>query len=178
MDAGIAGLVGALCGGVIGAGGAWGAAVIALRGARYQADKQARSAQEQWLRQLRIDTYAQFVRAARSAADHEMMLWLLGGADLPRLHREVERNGEHHAALAKAAADLELIAPRAALELAQQLVTTINMRLGVAKLWVEEHPNEPYETEPPQFERERVIRSFVAVARLDLQGIGANVWVN
>lgn len=38
MDAALAGLVGALGGGVIGTDGAWGAALIDFRAARYQAD--------------------------------------------------------------------------------------------------------------------------------------------
>ncbi|MEV0277821.1 hypothetical protein AB0I22_15780 [Streptomyces sp. NPDC050610] len=174
MDAALTGLIGALGGGTIGAGGAWGAAIIAFKGARYQADKQARSAREQWLWQLRREPYAEFVRATRAAARHEVSLWR-AGSDLPRLHREVERNPEHREALAKAAADLELIAPRTVMDLAEGLVDAISMRLGVATLWVQEHSGEPYETDPPHFARERVINEFVTLARLDLQGFAANV---
>ncbi|NEA65369.1 hypothetical protein [Streptomyces sp. SID12488] len=69
MDAALAGLVGALGGGVIGAAGAWGAALIAFRAARYQADTQAKSSHEQWLRQVRRDVYVAFLIKARRALD-------------------------------------------------------------------------------------------------------------
>jgi hypothetical protein len=69
MDAAIAGLVGALGGAVVGAGGAWGAARIALKGAMYQAEKQASSAYEQWLRQIRREVYTTFLNDARVLAD-------------------------------------------------------------------------------------------------------------
>ncbi|MFI2620548.1 hypothetical protein [Streptomyces sp. NPDC018584] len=69
MDAGLAGLVGALGGATLGAAGAWGAALIAFRGARYQADKQSQSAHDQWLRQIRRETYAAFLGFAQTAAD-------------------------------------------------------------------------------------------------------------
>ncbi|MFF3247073.1 hypothetical protein ACFYWY_25850 [Streptomyces sp. NPDC002870] len=61
MDAGVAGLIGALGGGIIGATEAWGAALIAFRGGRYQADQQRQSAHEQWLRQIRRDAYTSFL---------------------------------------------------------------------------------------------------------------------
>lgn len=68
MDAAIAGLIGALGGGALGAAGAWGAAVIAFRGARYQADQQRDGAHDQWLRQVRRETYARFLAAADAMA--------------------------------------------------------------------------------------------------------------
>lgn len=61
VDAITAGLVGALGGAVLGAAGAWGAAVIAFRAARYQADRQADAEHQQWLRQIRRETYASFI---------------------------------------------------------------------------------------------------------------------
>ncbi|MFJ9656171.1 hypothetical protein [Streptomyces microflavus] len=64
MDATVAGLVGALGGAVLGAAGAWGAALIAFRAARYQADRQADAQQQQWLRQVRRETYRSFIEAA------------------------------------------------------------------------------------------------------------------
>lgn len=66
MDAGVAGLIGALGGGFLGAAGAWGAALIAFRGARYQADRQGNAAHEQWLRQLRRDACLRFISEARA----------------------------------------------------------------------------------------------------------------
>ncbi|MDI3101821.1 hypothetical protein QJ054_32780 [Streptomyces sp. AN-3] len=67
VDAGTAGLIGALGGGFIGAMGAWGAALIAFKGARYQADRQSNAAHEQWLRQHRRDAYLRFIGDARAA---------------------------------------------------------------------------------------------------------------
>ncbi|MDQ0585783.1 hypothetical protein [Streptomyces rishiriensis] len=69
MDAATAGLVGALGGAIVGAGGAWGAARIALEGAMYQADKQASSAYEQWLRQVRREVCTTFLNEARALVD-------------------------------------------------------------------------------------------------------------
>ncbi|MFE5092445.1 hypothetical protein ACFRCI_19225 [Streptomyces sp. NPDC056638] len=66
MDAGLAGLIGALGGGLIGAAGASVAAWIAFRGARYQVDRQNAAAHEQWLRQIRRDLYIQFAAACRA----------------------------------------------------------------------------------------------------------------
>lgn len=66
----MAGLVGALGGAVLGAGGAWGAALIAFRAARYQADRQADSQHQQWLRQIRRETYSSFLAAANAAQRH------------------------------------------------------------------------------------------------------------
>ncbi|MET7906372.1 hypothetical protein ABZS86_34955 [Streptomyces sp. NPDC005355] len=62
----MAGLIGAIGGGFIGAAGAWGAALIAFRGALYQADRQGNATHEQWLRQLRRDASLAFISAARS----------------------------------------------------------------------------------------------------------------
>ncbi|MER5204358.1 hypothetical protein [Streptomyces sp. NPDC002825] len=70
MDAGLAGLIGALGGGVIGAAGASFAALIAFRGARYQADRQSTATHEQWLRQIRRDLYIRFIAAGRTCAEH------------------------------------------------------------------------------------------------------------
>ncbi|GAA1275502.1 hypothetical protein GCM10009646_72810 [Streptomyces aureus] len=69
MDAALAGLIGALGGSALGAAGAWGAARIAFRGARYQADTQAKSNHDQWLRQIRRDVYAAFISQAREFLD-------------------------------------------------------------------------------------------------------------
>ncbi|MBT2612393.1 hypothetical protein J7I97_30170, partial [Streptomyces sp. ISL-87] len=48
------------------AGGAWGAAVVAFRAARYQADRQADSQHQQWLRQVRRETYSAFLESANA----------------------------------------------------------------------------------------------------------------
>ncbi|MFF2479212.1 hypothetical protein [Streptomyces sp. NPDC058066] len=63
MTEGLFAVVGAL----VGAGGAWVAALIAGKAARYQADKQAAAAHDQWLRQVRRDVYSAFLAEARSA---------------------------------------------------------------------------------------------------------------
>ncbi|MFE4612680.1 hypothetical protein ACFRK5_30735 [Streptomyces niveus] len=64
MDTGLAGLIGALGGGIIGAAGASVAALITFRGARYQADQQRRATHEQWLRQMRREAYGTFLTHA------------------------------------------------------------------------------------------------------------------
>ncbi|WP_432182066.1 hypothetical protein [Streptomyces sp. NBC_00063] len=69
MDAGLAGLVGALGGAVIGAGGAWGAALIALKAARYQADTQVQANHDHWLREKRSDAYGEFLRHVQLTLD-------------------------------------------------------------------------------------------------------------
>lgn len=65
MDSATAGLIGALGGGIVGALGAWGAALITVRGTRYQTDVQTKASHDQWLRQIRRDLYAEFLSAAR-----------------------------------------------------------------------------------------------------------------
>jgi hypothetical protein len=96
VDAAIAGLVGALGGGLLGATGAWGAALIAFRGARYQADQQRESARDQWLRQIRRDAYTQFITAAQQI--HQTLAHL-HDADTPARHEELRRqvNQQIHA---------------------------------------------------------------------------------
>ncbi|MFZ4266594.1 hypothetical protein [Streptomyces arboris] len=70
MDAGLAGLIGALGGGLIGAAGASAAALIAFRGARYQVDRQTEATREQWLRQIRRDLYIEYITACRACSEH------------------------------------------------------------------------------------------------------------
>ncbi|NEC03427.1 hypothetical protein [Streptomyces anulatus] len=70
MDAGLAGLIGALGGGLIGAAGASAAALIAFRGARYQVNRQTEATREQWLRQIRRDLYIGFITACRACFEH------------------------------------------------------------------------------------------------------------
>ncbi len=60
MDAAVVGFVGAIGAAALGAVGGWGAARIAVKGATYQADKQASSSCELWLRQVRRDVYRAF----------------------------------------------------------------------------------------------------------------------
>ncbi|MFJ7415603.1 hypothetical protein ACIQWZ_33095 [Streptomyces sp. NPDC098077] len=85
MDATEAALVGALGGAVLGAAGAWGAALIALRAARYQADRQADAQQQQWLRQVRRETYKVFLEAAEQCTSHMR---------IANISRELELNEE------------------------------------------------------------------------------------
>lgn len=96
MDAAIAGLVGALGGAALGAGGAWGAARIALKAAMYRADRQAASTHEQWLRQIRREVYARFLSQARELVAvmdesmHQDYPWeSLSGEFRERVRREV-----------------------------------------------------------------------------------------
>ncbi|MFE6683592.1 hypothetical protein [Streptomyces sp. NPDC057729] len=91
MDAGLAGLIGALGGGLIGAAGASLAAWIAFRGARYQVDRQNAAAHEQWLRQIRRDLYIQFTVSCRAC--YEQMRVAVnddGQVDAAKVHLWVE----------------------------------------------------------------------------------------
>ncbi|MEU5372461.1 hypothetical protein ABZ362_26425 [Streptomyces sp. NPDC005951] len=115
MDATEAALVGALGGAVLGAAGAWGAALIALRAARYQADRQADAQQQQWLRQVRRETYRSFLEAAEASKSHLHIASIVGG--LPALtedvlaEKQLRRNaaaeGLHQFQAARAALNLE-----------------------------------------------------------------------
>lgn len=92
MDQGIAGLVGALTGGLIGITGTLGAARIAGR-------DQRRTQHEHWRRQVRRDAYGQFItKTARALRAGEAA-------------HEAARNGllerDHYAAVTAAAADVE-----------------------------------------------------------------------
>ncbi|WP_432165788.1 hypothetical protein [Streptomyces sp. bgisy031] len=86
MDAAKAGLIGALggalSGGLLTAVGAWIAARLGLKAARYQADKQAASTHEQWLRVIRRDTYAKYLNTAAEALTRMQLVaseaWLDG----------------------------------------------------------------------------------------------------
>lgn len=85
----MAGLVGALGGAVLGAAGAWGAALIAFRAAKYQADRQSDAQHQQWLRQIRRDTYIKFLAAADAAR-----LQLFTASMARRLFRDEESEAE------------------------------------------------------------------------------------
>lgn len=86
----MAGLVGALGGAALGAAGAWGAALIAFRAAKYQADRQSDAQHQQWLRQIRRETYANFLAAADAAR-----LQLFTASMARRLSRDEEGEAEH-----------------------------------------------------------------------------------
>jgi hypothetical protein len=81
MDAAVVGLVGAIGAAALGAVGGWGAARIAVKGATYQADKQASSTCELWLRQVRRDVYHAFLHPARALADEMGEFALRGCTD-------------------------------------------------------------------------------------------------
>ncbi|MFH8663056.1 hypothetical protein [Streptomyces afghaniensis] len=127
MDAAIAGLVGALGGAVVGAGGAWGAARIALKGAMYQADKQASSAYEQWLRQIRREVYTAFLNDARVLAD-DMGDFTLRAATIDSSVTDDERRDSRERfssailRLERKALDMSLESPRDMSALAQGTV--------------------------------------------------------
>ncbi|MFF0698560.1 hypothetical protein ACFYU4_38760 [Streptomyces tendae] len=105
MDAGLAGLIGALGGSIVGAAGASLAAMISFRGARYQADRQSQAAHEQWLRQIRRDAYANFLVHTRDG--HA----LLRDMPQPPPREEVERLGAAVAGVHAALGALLLEAP-------------------------------------------------------------------
>ncbi|MFF6896090.1 hypothetical protein ACFY8Z_36480 [Streptomyces microflavus] len=109
MDATVAGLVGALGGAVLGAAGAWGAALIAFRAARYQADRQADAQQEQWLRQIRRETYGSFFEAADRCTEHLNKTQSLRGAsdEEQSEHRALFREGRRNFHKALVALNLE-----------------------------------------------------------------------
>ncbi|MET8685589.1 hypothetical protein ABZV77_15340 [Streptomyces sp. NPDC004732] len=89
MDAAIAGLIGALGGAALGAGGAWGAAKIALQGAKYQADRTAEAAHAQWLRQLRREAYVQLLGTCRGL-HRDMTIAMYNRRFMNREEREAE----------------------------------------------------------------------------------------
>lgn len=79
----------AVLGALVGATGAWIAALIAGRAARYQADTQARTAHEQWLRQIRRDAYASYLSKAQTIV--RMLFDLLVSENLSPAEREDRR---------------------------------------------------------------------------------------
>ncbi|WNI27159.1 hypothetical protein [Streptomyces sp. ITFR-16] len=113
MDATVAGLVGALGGAVLGAAGAWGAALIAFRAARYQADRQAEAQQQQWLRQIRRDTYKAFFETISACNTYIYIAAAFRSASTSA--GEVAQKQAHRDAATKAIANFE--AARAALNL-------------------------------------------------------------
>jgi hypothetical protein len=62
MDAAVAGILGALAGGLLGAGGAIGASVVATRG-------QSKGTHRHWLRTVRRDAYREFLTHAGQLLD-------------------------------------------------------------------------------------------------------------
>lgn len=110
----MAGLIGALGGGIIGGAGASVAALIAFRGARYQADQQRRGTHEQWLRQMRREAYGGFLThadAARAAF----------GKGLARRTAAVRLTVEELNTLASAAEGMQRTASFLALDVAPDL---------------------------------------------------------
>ncbi|WP_327421756.1 hypothetical protein OG763_14545 [Streptomyces sp. NBC_01230] len=139
MDAAIAGLVGALGGGFLGAAGAWGAGLIAFRGARYQADKQAAADREQWLRQIRRDTYSAFIAEAEKMSKH--FLAAMEARRIDRGEDGMERVVELRAAamrdleeFQRAQATLELEAPLDVIDFARDLARPLS-DLIKAPIW-------------------------------------------
>ncbi|MET9470479.1 MULTISPECIES: hypothetical protein [unclassified Streptomyces] len=107
----------AVLGALVGAAGAWIAALIAGKASRYQADKQAVAAHEQWLRQIRRDLYAGFLAEARAAVvGHFSMLsvWhvtVRGNMGLPPLEETYRRSRDALYGLTRAAEALQLESP-------------------------------------------------------------------
>ncbi|MEV6121363.1 hypothetical protein AB0M23_12655 [Streptomyces sp. NPDC052077] len=169
MDAGVAGLVGALGGAALGAGGAWGAAIIALKGARYQADTQAKSAHDQWLREMRRESYTRFAEAARAAKYLEMIMWEAGG-DLSRVQQLAGDMGERQRNLTTAAADVELIAPKEAAKLARQISLSLHARFLARDGALADDPDRMRSFTPIHIDLETKIANFVALSQRALQG--------
>ncbi|AZM57181.1 hypothetical protein DMA15_35330 [Streptomyces sp. WAC 01529] len=141
MDAALAGLIGALGGSVIGAGGAWGAALVAFRGARYQADRQVAGAHEQWLRQVRRETYAAYLAQVRAAYDMATattrgLRWneapsLPSATELRQIIQEVR----------EAYAHVELEAPRHISTVGYELMAAVTAVLLKIDDWIDEAPS-------------------------------------
>ncbi|MFI0013698.1 MULTISPECIES: hypothetical protein [Streptomyces] len=126
MDATVAGLVGALGGAALGAAGAWGAALIAFRAARYQADRQADAQQQQWLRQVRRETYKSFLQAAETCTKQMSNIIPLRGQLLTAEGRAATgpqriATGQALRTFKEALADLNLEAPPEIRERAAEL---------------------------------------------------------
>lgn len=107
-----------MLGALVGAAGAWIAALIAGKAARYQADKQAAAAHEQWLRQLRRDLYAAFLAEARAAVEGHLSILsspmhatLRRNMGLPPLEETYGRCREALHGLTRAAEALQLESP-------------------------------------------------------------------
>ncbi|MFC9460003.1 hypothetical protein [Streptomyces sp. NPDC056983] len=108
----------AVLGALVGAAGAWIAALIAGRAARYQADAQTKSAHDQWLRQVRRDAYAAFVARADDLV-RPMSFWVSGTQEENERHaRTVEASS---AELHRAVQALSLEAPQEISEQATQV---------------------------------------------------------
>ncbi|MET7631801.1 hypothetical protein ABZS53_15295 [Streptomyces sp. NPDC005499] len=108
----------AVLGALVGAAGAWIAALIAGKASRYQADKQAVAAHEQWLRQIRRDLYAGFLAEARAAVvGHFSILSVAWDATLrrtmglPPSEETYRRSREALYGLTRAAEALQLESP-------------------------------------------------------------------
>lgn len=117
---------------MLGAGGAWGAALIALRAARYQADRQAESQHEQWLRQVRRETYSTFLDSADRSLN--VMFRVMAARALPadddgdaELRRAREAAGEAQKRFLEATAALRLVAPGEIREKAAELVPLLGV---------------------------------------------------
>ncbi|QEV21691.1 hypothetical protein [Streptomyces alboniger] len=141
MDAALAGLIGALGGSVIGAGGAWGAALVAFRGARYQADRQVAGAHEQWLRQVRRETYAGYLAQVRSAYDLATATTRgLRWNPTPSLPSAVELRQVIHE-VREAYTRVELEAPRRIRTEGYELMAAVTAVLLKIDDWIDEAPS-------------------------------------
>ncbi|MFK0121612.1 hypothetical protein [Streptomyces sp. NPDC090994] len=109
----------AVLGALVGATGAWIAALIAGRAARYQADTQARTAHEQWLRQIRRDAYASYLSKAQTIV--RMLFDFLVQENLSPAERE-DRRRDVWAAWVPAGEAAQSMAMEAPAEVAELVV--------------------------------------------------------
>ncbi|MFF3505342.1 hypothetical protein [Streptomyces sp. NPDC003247] len=153
MDAAVAGLVGALGGGFLGAAGAWGAAVIAFRGARYQADRQGETAHEQWLRQIRRDAYTSFITPARTVLEQHLRAY---AARRQQDWDEMEaalRPDDAFREMTRAFGAVELEAPTEVTDAAEKLRDYLTLALHRARHWPRTRPGEDIESQLAALDR-------------------------
>jgi hypothetical protein len=167
VDAVIAGLVGALGGATLGTVGAWGAGLIALRGARYQADRQAAAQQQQWLRQIRRETYSDFLQAARTCQHHMWMAmrgrYLHGDEERAAEWRQLRDAAEEdHNRFFAAKSVLDLEAPSEMREHVEELAQHFS-GLFKPNLWIRGGPvDEPPRALPADLRRVKRIDELIA----------------
>ncbi|SCF56939.1 hypothetical protein [Streptomyces sp. Ncost-T10-10d] len=170
MDAGLAGLIGALGGGLIGAAGASIAALIGFRGARYQVDRQTAATHEQWLRQIRRDLYVKFIADCRTCCN-QMRDAVNDAGEVDTAG--VQRWAEAAAAVTEAYRSMELEAPDPLVRLAERLRTMSGPDSSVreaARTGTTLSHQDNLRAEQQLITYYELVRLFVVACRESLQG--------